>query len=133
MDAYWADVSRCIKEGDFDGYVATFHEDAVYVSGISEQAYPIADALSRWKPDFTTTKSGEVTASVAFRFSKRIGNEKAAHETGMFFYSSVKADGSKNEYYINFDGLLVKKDGTWVAMMEYQKSEATEEEWNRLK
>jgi len=29
--------------------------------------------------------------------------------------------------------LLVKRDKAWLLVMEYQKSKATEEEWNLLK
>jgi hypothetical protein len=131
MDAYWAEVSRCIKEGDFAGYKDTFHEDAVYVSGTNGEAYPISNAFERWESDFTRTKSGEIKASVQFKFTTRLGDEKAAHETGMFRYSAVDADGVANTYFINFEALLVKQ-GTWKAMMEYQQSEATEEEWDKL-
>ncbi len=50
----------------------------------------------------------------------------------MFLYSSVNTDGTKKMYYINLEALLIKR-GTWKIMMEYQKSEGTEEEWNKLK
>ncbi len=132
LDDYWAEVSRCVKEGDFEGYKATFHQDGIFVSGSRNEAYPISQALERWQQDFTDTKSGTITASVEFRFSKRLGDETTAHETGMFFYSRVNADGTRRTYYIHFEALLIKR-GTWKAMMEYQKSQATEEEWDKLK
>lgn len=133
LDDYWAEVSRCVKEGDFEAYEATFHKDGILVSGVREQAYPISQALTRWKPDFTQTKSGKITASVDFRFSKRPGDETTAHETGMFLYSRVNADGTKAMSYIHFEALLIKKRGVWKAMMEYQKSQGSEEEWDKLK
>ena len=126
LDDYWAEVSRCVKQGDFDAYKATFHKDGVFVSGSRNEAYPISQALKRWKPDFTQTKSGKITASVDFRFSKRLGDEATAHETGMFLYSRVNADGTKATYYVHLEALLTKR-GTWKAMMEYQKSQGTEE------
>ena len=132
LDAYWAEVSRCVKEGDFEGYTATFHKDGVLVAGSKNEAYPISQALDRWEIDFTETKSGEITASVEFRFSKRLGDKTTAHETGMFFYSRVNADGTKTLNYMEFEALLIKC-GTWKIMMEYQKSEGTEEQWNKLK
>ena len=132
LNAYWDEVSRTVKEGDFKGYSATFHKDGVYVSGSKDQAYPISKALERWEIDFTDTKSGKSNASVEFRFSKRLGDEAAAHESGMFLYQSLYTDGPSRKAYIHFEALLVKK-GTWQALMEYQKSEGTEEEWNKLK
>ena len=132
LDDYWAEVSRCVNEGDFDGYKATCHKDGVYVSGKSNEAYPLSRALERWEQDFTDAKSGRIKASVEFRFSKRLGDKTTAHETGMFFYSRVNDDGTKKMYYIHLEALLIKR-GTWKIMMEYQMSEGTEQEWNRLK
>ena len=132
LDDYWAEVSRCVNEGDFDGYKATFHKDAVFVSGPGNKAYPVSDALKKWKQDFTDTKSGKTKATVQFRFSRRLGDKTTAHETGMFCYTSVNTDGTKKMYYINLEALLIKR-GKWKAMMEYQKSEGTEKEWNKLK
>lgn len=132
LDDYWAEVSRCVREGDFDGYKATCHKDGVFVSGKINQAYPLSEALKKWKKDFTDTKSGKTKARVEFRFSNRLGDKTTAHETGIFCYSSVNTDGTKKMYYVNLEALLIKR-GTWKIMMEYQKSEATEEEWNKLK
>jgi len=132
LDAYWAEVSRCVREGDFDAYKATFHRDGILVSGTRNEAYPISQALAKWKPDFTQTQSGEIAASVEFRFSKRLGDATTAHETGMFLYSRVNADGTKTMAYIHFEALLIKH-ATWEAMMEYQKLQGTEEEWAKLK
>ena len=132
LNDYWAEVSRCVNEGDFYGYKATCHKDGIFVSGASNKAYPLSHALKRWKQDFTDTKSGITKASVEFRFSKRLGDKTTAHETGMFYYSSVNTDGTKKMYYIHLEALLIKR-GRWKIMMEYQKSEGTEKEWNKLK
>ena len=45
LDDYWAEVSRCVKEGDFEGYKATCHKDGVLVSGKKNTAYPLSKAL----------------------------------------------------------------------------------------
>ena len=132
LDDYWAEVSRCVNEGDFDAYKATCHKDGVFVSGSRNKAYPLSHALERWKHDFADTKSGKIKACVEFRFSKRLGDNTTAHETGMFCYSRVNADGTKTMYYIHLEALLIKRDA-WKIMMEYQKSEGTENEWNILR
>ena len=132
LDDYWAEVSRCVKEGDFEGYTATFHKDAVLVSGFSEKAYPISQALEGWKSNILETQSGKNQASVEFKFSRRLGDSTTAHETGIFHYAMIDAEGTKTEYYVQFEALLVKR-GKWIAMMENQQSDATEEDWNALK
>ena len=133
LDAYWAEVSRAVKEGDFDGYKATCHEEGVLVSGSKGISQPLSKALARWKAEFDTTKSGRTKANVDFRFSQRIGDTTTAHETGIFRYSSVDSRGKSNVEYIHFEGLLVKRDGKWKVLMEYQKSSATPEDWKSLR
>jgi hypothetical protein len=132
LDAYWAEVSRCVREGDFAGYKATCHKDGVIVSGSSDKAYPLSKALARWEQDFINTKSGKVKGNVEFRFSKRLGDSTTAHETGMFCYTTTKPDGTIIKDYIHLEALLLKR-GNWKIMMEYQKSKGTQEQWNELK
>lgn len=133
LDAFWAEVSRSVAAGDFEGYQATCHKQGVLVSGTSKKCYPLSQALARWKQEFLDTKAGKMKASVEFRFSQRLGDETTAHETGMFLYSSTGAAGQRKQEYIHFEALLVKVEGKgWKTMMEYQRSKGTKEEWDAL-
>lgn len=136
LDQYWTELSRTVREGDLEGYAATYHEDAVviFASGKNKVSLPISTALAGWKQGFQDTKAGKVSSDVSFRFSQRIGSETTAHETGIFYYTS--GDGTsenKASYITHFEMLLVKRNGLWIGLMEYQKSDATEEEWEALK
>jgi hypothetical protein len=133
LDKYWAEVSRAVKQGDFEGYKATCHEEGVLVSGSSKMSQPLSDALARWEKGFTETKAGQLQATVAFRFSQRLNDATTAHETGIFRYSTIDSAGTSKDDYIHFEGLLVKRDGKWKILMEYQKSKATTEEWSALR
>jgi len=132
VDALWAEVSRTVEEGDFEGYAATYHQDAVLVNGISGTSYPIAAALAGWKQGFDDTKSGNMKASVEFRFTERLHSEMTAHDTGIFKYTSQVDGEEPNEAYIHFEGLSTKASGEWKLMMEYQVSVASLEEWNEI-
>ena len=135
LNNFWDEVSRTVNEGDFEGYKASYHEDAVIVftTGENKASVSIAKALLRWKQDFIDTKTGKTKNSVEFRFSQRIGDETTAHETGIFAYQSNNGTGDTNQkQFIHFSALLIKRDKAWLLVMEYQKSKATEEEWNLL-
>lgn len=132
LDNYWAEVSRSVREGDFDGYVATCHPSGVLVSGSRKTSYPLKQALAGWKEGFEQTQAKEMKASVEFRFSQRLTGETTSHETGMFRYATEK-DGKADVQYVHFEGLLQKSESGWQIMMEYQKSLGTEAEWNALK
>lgn len=133
IDAFWGEMSRTVAEGEFEEYAALYHEDAVLVNGISGESYPIADALNGWKQGFVDTKAGKMSASVEFRFSNRLHNETTAHDTGIFQYTSQINGEEPQPIFVHFQGLLVKKEGKWKLVMEYQESMASEEEWNKLK
>ena len=133
LDAYWAEVSRTVAEGDFEGYVATCHPAGVLVSGKSESSYPLASALKKWKKEFDETKAGGMKASVDFRFKQRWGDDSTAHETGVFRYASQIKGGEETVAYIELEALLVKKEGSWKVLMEFQKDEKTKVDWDKLK
>jgi len=132
LDAYWAEVSRTVREGDFEGYKATCHEQGVLVSGSKRTSYPLSKALARWKKDFIATKAGTIKANVEFRFSQRFGDETTAHETGIFLYSFTDQDGQWKQEHVHFQALLLKSKEGWKIMMEYQQSKATQAEWVAL-
>ena len=132
LDAYWTEVSRTVREGDFEGYKATCHEKGVLVSGNKKTSYPLSQALARWKKDFTATKTGKTKAKVEFRFSQRFSDETTAHETGIFLYSFTDLEGNWKQEYVNFQALLLKGKDGWKIMMEYQQSRSTKDEWDTL-
>lgn len=131
LDAYWAEVSRTVAEGDFEGYAAAYHPDAVLVFASSNQSVPLQTALAGWQPGFEATAAGEMSASVSFRFSQRLVSETTAWEKGIFYYQSETSQGASGAM-IHFTALSVKKDGKWLMLMENQMTEATQEEWDAL-
>jgi hypothetical protein len=132
LDAYWAEVSRCVKEGDFKGYEKTIHKDGVIVAGKGKKCYPLEDALKKWKIEFDQTKEGVRQSSAEFRFNQRLGDETTAHETGILLYKAVTKEGKNVEAYIDFQALLLKRRGRWQIMMEYQVGPTTKEAWSKL-
>lgn len=132
LDAYWAEVSRAVNEGDFEAYKATCHDEAVLVSGKKKTSYPLSQALARWKQEFDDTKAGRMKASVVFRFAHRYGDARTAHESGVFLYTQQKEGEEAKPEYIGFEALLVKEGDDWKILMEYQKEIVTKADWDAL-
>lgn len=136
LNRYWTELSRTVRQGDFEGYKVTYHNDAVcvFTTGKKKLTNPIDVQLELWKPGFTETQSGRIGNNVEFRFSQRVGNSTTAHETGIFYFTSVDKDGKiLSAGAVHFESLLVKRNGAWLALMEYQKSRATQEDWDASK
>lgn len=130
LNAYWDHAVSVVEGGDFDGYAATYHPDAVLVSLGNGASYPISQALAGWEQGFIDTREGRMDVSLEFRFTRRLHDATTAHETGIFRYVGTPANGGQPvSATLHFEGLLVKKDGQWVMVMEYQKQPATDEEW----
>lgn len=132
LDAFWAEVARTVREGDFDAYAACYHADGVLVSEKKGRTEPIAAALARWKPEFTDTRAGNMTAEVETRFTRRLGDATTAHESGIFRYTARAAGQAPRTDYVPFEALLVNRDGRWLMLMEYQKAHVTQAEWDAL-
>ena len=133
---YWNVISKTVKEGDFEGYVATCHKNSIEVNTAwnNNTSYPMAIALDGWKQGFIDTKQGKIFENILFRFSKRIGDETTAHETGIFYTTIHDREGKLiNEFIAHFESTLIKQGDKWVCLMEYQKAQATREEWDALK
>jgi len=132
LETYWAEVSRAVAEGDFAAYQQTCHPRAVLVSGVKKTSYPLSQALQRWKVEFDDTRAGRRKSSVTFRFSHRFGDATTAHEAGIFLYEFQLPNKPSVKEFVHFEALLVKEQGDWQILMEYQKSRATVEEWSAL-
>ena len=132
LDEYWNRVSKAVRTGDLEAYRATCHQDGVLISGKAKKSELLSQALIRWGKEFADTKAGKMQADVKFRFSERIVGKDTAHERGIFLYSSKKKGEEWKKDYVHFEALLVKKNGEWKILMEFQKSSATQKEWESM-
>ena len=101
LNSYWKELSRTVREGDFEGYGAAYHDDAIviFAGGNNKTSMPLSSAMAGWKQGFVDTKSGKVKSDVTFRFSQRIGDDTTAHETGIFHYTSIDNEGNELAKY----------------------------------
>ena len=128
----WGKLEQTVSNGDFRSFKSVYHRDAVLVNGITKSSYPINKAFEGWKQGFADTESGKIKANLDVKFSERLYDQLTAHEIGIFHYYTVNKNGDRNDTYIHFESLWVKKNNTWIMMMEYQKSRTDESEWNTL-
>lgn len=133
LDLYWAALAKAAKEGDFEGMKSLYHPDAVVVK--PDTTFAVSEAFKiRWKKEIMEVKNGKRANTLEFRFSKRIGDETTAFEKGIYSYTSIETSTGRTlgDGYVHFETLLVKLNDQWLALMEYQKTAATEAEWVSL-
>jgi hypothetical protein len=95
-------------------------------------------AREEWKAGFEATAKGLQSVRLDFRFSQRIDDAESAHETGIFRYERSGANNDDEApttttiRFVDFEALMIKKDGRWVWLMEYQKGNASQADWDAL-
>ncbi len=133
LDNYWIQVASAAAAGDIEAMKAHYHPDAVLVK--PDTTISVTEAFRyRWKKEIFEVRDGKRKNKLDFRFSQRIGNDITAMERGIYYYNSIETASGEvlGDSYVHFETLLVKVDGKWVATMEFQKGEATFEQWEAL-
>ncbi len=128
--AIWNVISATVAAGDLEGMAATYHPDAVLVSGKGTVA--IAEQLARWGEGMERARAEGRSATVAFRFASRQDGLTTAFERGIFRYAETDAEGSEQPVFIPFEALLVKRDGRWLLVMERQLEATGQNAWDAL-
>lgn len=135
LDAFWAEVARTVAEGDFEGMVATYHPDGVWVSALASR--PATRALRGMAAEAAEgaakTRAGEQAPRVEFRFSSRVHDSTTAHEVGMVRYTNTRGGVVVEDVYGLVDSYLIKKDGRWMILVEIQRWDMTKAEWDALR
>ncbi|MDX1389604.1 MAG: hypothetical protein R3344_10470 [Acidobacteriota bacterium] len=139
LDAFWAEVSRTVAEGDHEAMVATYHPDAVHVGRLPDDATAYRINLLAGSPtrERAAAATAEVRAGlrapgVEFRFATRVNDENTAHEMGLYHFWSTRPGEDRVDAYGVVDSYLVKKDGRWMILVQIQRFGAIEAEWDRL-
>jgi len=126
----WAAISASVVDQDIDAMAATYHPDAVVVTPAGTT--PARLQLPKWGKDMVAAKAKGETATVEFRFSKRVDNADSAFEIGMFKYTVIDGAGKATSYHIPMEALLVRANGRWVVVMERQFAAVTADDWAKL-
>lgn len=129
LDAFWTEVVRSVVEWDVDAQKATYHPDAVSVTGdsISYSTRSMAAAFAEAAPEAVANPPRN--PGLEFRWSSRVHDATTAHEVGLYHFS---AEG-RSDFYGGVESYLVKKDGRWMILVEIQRREGvSKSEWDAL-
>jgi len=128
LDALWERVMQSVRTGDPGLYLSTYHPDAIFVSARRGISRTVVGDVEANRDAWRATAEGRAERDLEFRFTRRLHDDTSAHETGIFRYSSVE-NGTPTVATIHFSAALVKVDGEWLQLLEYQDSDATQAEW----
>jgi len=119
LDAFWKKVSSSVANWSLEAQRATYHPDAIAVSG---DAKTYRTSLLRLFYDSLAAVPSSNTSpnlNVEFRFSSRVHDAHTAHEVGVYRVWSV----GRADFFGAVDSYLVKKNGEWVILVEIQREQ----------
>ncbi len=126
----WSVVSATVVRADIKAMAATYHPDAVVVSG--KGTFPIRSQIATWGAGMVAAQKRRERATVEFRFSERRDDTTTAFEIGIFKYTVTDSAGTSVSQYVPLEALLVQWHGKWRTLMERQLPAVTVAEWDRL-
>ena len=132
LDAFWASVVRSVVDWSLPAQKATYHPDAIGVSGTaaSYTTGSIWAEYAKREADSSAVEAPNRRRILEFRFSLRVHDASTAHEVGLYHFW---AEGGEH-YYGTVDSYLVKKDGQWRILVEIQFEPAvTKAAWDALR
>ena len=71
---------------------------------------------------FNHSKEKKETRSIELRFFERLANDSIASERGIYKFILNKSTDEERTYYGQFHVLLVKRDGKWKILMDYDSN-----------
>ena len=79
--------------------------------------------IDGYKKSFQEAKEKKETRSISLRFFERIVNDSVATDRGVYKFSLNKNTPEERNYYGQFHVLLVKREGSWKILMDYDSNE----------
>ncbi len=79
--------------------------------------------INGYKKSFQEAKMKNETRSISLRFFERIVDDSVASDRGVYKFSLNKNTPEEINYYGQFQVLLVKREGKWKILMDYDSNE----------
>jgi len=80
--------------------------------------------IKNYKTRFQETKSKKETKEISLRFFERISNDSTASERGIYQLTNNKNTSKEKTYYGQFHVILIKENGIWKILIDYDSNEA---------
>ncbi|WP_299550261.1 nuclear transport factor 2 family protein [Seonamhaeicola sp.] len=116
----WNNFTKAFETLDYELFSDLHCEDLVRVGGdnktVRDKASYMAGYEKRWK-------GKQIMQTIAFRFLERIAKGGKASERGIYKLTRNPNTGNEKNYYGKFHVILVKENGTWKILVDYDSSE----------
>lgn len=117
----WRPFIEAYAAGDAEKYEALHTED--FVRATVEAVYGKAQSLASTQRHFGYNRANNRRCTIDFRFFERTVGEGLASERGIYRYTSIRPDGSSEDYYGKFHVIHRLVQGRWMIAVDYDSDE----------
>lgn len=117
----WHPFVAAYAAGDAEKYEALHTED--FIRATVDDVHGKQQSLASSQRHFAYNRTNGRRCAIAFSFFERTVSDALASERGIYRYSSIKNDGTKEDYYGKFHVIHRLIDGRWMIAVDYDSDE----------
>jgi len=120
----WAPFSEAYAGYDAEKYLGLHTPDFIRANGGKQPAVRnLAGYRENVAGGFERGKTSKRRAEIAFSFFERVAGENLASERGIYRYTAIAQDSSRQHFYGKFHVFHRKVDGRWKIAVDYDSDE----------
>jgi ketosteroid isomerase-like protein len=120
----WVPFSEAYAAGDAERYIALHTTDLIRATGgIWAGLQDLNTYGANSRQFFKNNVDAKRRAEIAFTFFERVADASTASERGIYRFTSIGEDGSRQHHYGKFHVFLRKTGGQWKIAVDYDSDE----------
>lgn len=133
INEVWYQFYQAFATLDSQPMAEIHSKNLVRVSG-GQRILDYETYINNYKEGFSQTRQDKGTNEISLRFFERINNDSVASERGVYQLIRNKGQQSEQTYYGQFHVIMIKEEGDWKILVDYDSSEGNtidEQDYNQ--
>jgi ketosteroid isomerase-like protein len=119
----WEAFYKAFDQLDHKYMVEIHDEDLIRIPAGQKIILDYQTYMDNYQKSFAAAKEENSTRSIELRFFERIANDSVASERGIYKLTIDKESLDERNFYGQFHVLLIKENGVWKILMDYDSNE----------
>lgn len=123
INGIWVKFCQAFDSSDYESFNSIHSTEVMRISSDANRIMLSEDYMNANKEYFNNFKNNNIKCEISLRFFERMNNDSFASERGIYKFIFNKGTEKEQIYYGKFHALLVKENGVWRILMDYDSNE----------
>lgn len=119
----WESFYKAFDQLDHRNMLEIHHKDLIRIPADQQMILDYQTYMDNYQKSFAGAKEENSTRAIELRFFERIANDSVASERGIYKLTVDKGFPDERNFYGQFHVLLIKENGKWKILMDYDSNE----------